>query len=270
MINDIPGEIVRFDEIDSTNDEAKRYLESKEPGKGVIILAEQQTKGKGRLGREWNTSSGKNIMMSLLRETSLPADRISAVTLLAGIAVADAINEKLSEDISGSDGQKLRASIKWPNDIVINKKKVCGILTELCIKEEKKYIIPGIGINVNETSYPDDLKDKATSLLLETGKEWDRDDLIEAVISRLASLIDLYEKSWSLEFIKDHYNSLLINKDSEVYLTGQDNDGNGQNSEKVISRGIDENGALLVEDAEGIIKAVISGEVSVRGLYGYV
>ena len=267
MIKALLDEIVRLQIVDSTNDAAKRTLDIALPEKGLLFVAEEQVKGRGRLGREWKTTPGKNIMMSLLKETSLPADKISAVTLLAGVAVADSVMELLG---AGSEGEP-EVSIKWPNDIVINKKKLCGILTELCIHDGRNFVITGIGLNVNEASYPEDLADKATSLLIETGKEWDRDELIDKVISKLMDFINIYEETGSLEFIKDHYNSILINKDSEVFIVGQDSNGNeSEGSEKVISRGIDETGALLVEDMCGNIKQVISGEVSIRGLYGYV
>lgn len=270
MIKDRLEETLRFDVIDSTNDAAKRMLEERRPEKGILFIAEQQDKGRGRLGREWKTSFGKNIMMSLLQETKLPADKISAITLLAGVAVADSVIEMLSAESDGNDLAH-EVSIKWPNDIVINRKKLSGILTELCVQDGRNYVIVGIGINVNEEEYPEELSDKATSLLIETGRLWNREELTESVISKLMDFMDKYEETGNLRFIRLHYNDLLINKDSEVFIIGTGNNGNeSENAEKVISRGIDETGALLVEDSDGNIKQVISGEVSVRGLYGYV
>ena len=270
MIRGLLDEIVRLPIVDSTNDAAKRTLDIALPEKGLLFITDEQVKGRGRLGREWKATPGKNVMMSLLRGTNLPSEKISAVTLLAGVAVADSVIELLSADTDGSDLAH-EVSIKWPNDIVINKKKLCGILTELCVHDGKNYVIAGIGINVNEASYPADLEDKATSLRIETGKEWDREKIIESVISKLMSFINKYEETGSLEFIRLHYNDLLISKDSEVFIVGHSSDGNESgDAEKVISRGIDETGALLVEDICGNMKSIISGEVSIRGLYGYV
>ena len=130
-------------------------------------------------------------------------------------------------------------------------------------------MISGIGINVNNPSFPEDIGDKATSLFIETGAKWDREELIKRVIHYLKKYLDQYSKERDLGFIVDAYNSMLVNMNREVILYTDDS-GVSTTGERYISRGIDKNGALLIEDSRGEVTSVISGEVSVRGLYGYV
>ena len=271
-------EIKYYEQIDSTNLRAK--LEVRDY-KGVVLpklyVTDMQTQGRGRMGRSWSDKDGYNIAMSYLFKPDLTADKISGVTLLSSLAVTYAVMEYCNDH--GLDIPDVK--IKWPNDVVINGRKTCGILTELVAPQ---FVICGIGINVNTPSFPEELSDKATSLLIETSHIWSREELICKVISNLATLIKSYEAHNSLGFIKDKYNNLLVSRDKEVILNtynpvDESVSGDLTSSHKsdpsnkqsiYISRGIDENGALLVEDSAGIIKAISSGEVSVRGVYGYV
>ena len=260
-----------YEETDSTNLRAKEFIQEAEDSMvsaSHLFITEKQTAGRGRLGRIWDSPANEGIWMSYLCKPNLVPDNIPQVTLLAGLAVAKAINSYALQ----SNIFNLNAEIKWPNDIVINKKKICGILTELI--GSTSYVVCGIGINVNTLSFPDELSGKATSLLKESGVLWNREKLISIIIKNLTDYISAYEKSGSLDFILYDYNSLLVNIDKEVVLmdnTESDVFGDpSSNTQIYISKGIDKTGALIVEDKDGNRQTVSSGEVSVRGLYGYV
>ena len=261
------NEINYYDETDSTNQRAKEYINSQDVSSAKLpqlFVSEIQNAGRGRLGRSWVSPPNEGIWMSYLCKPALSPEQIPSVTLLAGLAVARAINSfALQKSIFN-----LEAQIKWPNDIVINKKKICGILTELI--GSTSCIVCGIGINVNSLTFPDELSNKATSLLKETGVVWNREKLIAIIIKNLEDLIYAYEKSGDLEFILYDYNRLLVNLDNEVVINYNSDLGGASNEGTYISRGIDKTGALIIEDSKGNRKNISSGEVSVRGIYGYV
>ena len=252
-----------YDETDSTNTRAKEYVyklnntDGKEADLPGLFLSEVQTAGRGRMGRPWKSPAGTGIWMSYLIRPALDPDRIPSITILTSLAVADSINEYASDHSITMPEIK----IKWPNDIIAGSRKICGILTELVAPD---FVINGIGINVNTEDFPDELKDKATSLKLAGSTLWDREELIILVIKRLNSLIREYEHETSLEFVREKYNNLLVSINKEVVIS--------HDTKNIvrISRGIDHTGALLVEAPDGSISAVSSGEVSVRGIYGYV
>ena len=157
------GKTVHFaKETDSTNEWCKRM--SKEDAKhGTLAVAEFQSAGKGRLGRRWTAPEGSSVMMSILLRPEFEPQYASMLTLVMGLSVAQAVKEL-----------DVEVSIKWPNDVVVSRKKICGILTEMGLENGKiREVIIGIGINVNLEEIQDDLKDKATSLYLETGKKYD-------------------------------------------------------------------------------------------------
>lgn len=261
----ILDQLYLYDEVSSTNDLAK-----KDPGDRKLFLAEVQTTGRGRLGRNWKSPAETGIWMSYSLKNILSPDNIPGVTIVAALAVAEILEEMMPKEIGISPEIK----IKWPNDIVINQKKVCGILTEYVSgigtgegSEKEDYIICGIGINVNMSEFPEELADKATSLFMETGVTFLREEIVCKVIKKLTSYYETYGLLKSLDFLKKNYNDMLININEEIVLVGE----NGDDERKVIcvSRGIDDTGALLVE-REGKIERIIAGEISVRGLYGYV
>lgn len=147
--------IIHFDTIDSTNDYAKE-IGNKVNG-GTLIISEQQTKGKGRLGRSWNSKSGDGIWMSLIIKPKIEPYKAPFLTLVAGASIIKALDH-LGVDVS----------IKWPNDIILNNRKICGILTELSAEMERvNYIVIGIGINIKTINFPNEIKEKATSLYKE-------------------------------------------------------------------------------------------------------
>lgn len=263
-------DILVFKELDSTNIQAKKYIHELIEDGGTedirtVIIADHQTSGRGRMGRHWESPAGTGIWMSLIVSTDMEGDRIPGVTLLAALSVVRAVNN-IARDNSIYN---IEAGIKWPNDVIINEKKLSGILTELVVDpaDKRKYIICGIGINVNDHRMDGEIYKYATSLRYESGVEWNRDILAAEVIRTLVEYISAYEVADSLEFIQRDYNSRLLNMNRRVRLISESRDNN---EDEYISRGIDESGALIVESGDGTIEHIVSGEVSVRGLYGYV
>lgn len=248
-------EYIYFEEIDSTNAFAKQVALSK--NEGAIILAEEQTRGKGRLGRIWSSNQGEGIYFTvILKPNMLPSDAVM-MTQVAAAAVVTAIHDVL----------QCEAKIKWPNDIILGNKKVCGILTELSGEiESLNYIILGIGINVNqaEEDFPDELKDKATSIRQYLGKEISRKALLYGILDNLDKLYKAFSYEKSLEDIMDicRTHSATIGKDVQVLKNHQMIEGRAMD--------ITSQGGLMIRDNEGNCTEVISGEVSVRGLYRYV
>ena len=242
-----------FDSLDSTQEYAKK-LAGTESVHGTLILAEEQTAGKGRRGRCWQSQKGTTISMSLCLEPELPTEKVSGITLAAALSVAKAIFE-----VTGK-----RAQIKWPNDIVLNGRKICGILTELVFRKETYAVIVGVGINVNTEQFPEEIQEVASSLKRECGREFSRETLIAAILKYFERFFESYEKTQDLRLLRDDYEAMLANKGKEVLVLDP------QGSYTGIAKGITDSGNLVVMCEDGSEKEVYSGEVSVRGLYGYV
>ena len=240
--------------------QAKQLAEAGEP-EGILLVADEQTNGKGRRGRKWCSKKGANIFMTLLIRPKTEPKHLSGITLLAAMSVTGAI-----KDVCGAD-----TKIKWPNDIVLEKKKICGILTEMSSEMNYvNYAVIGIGINVNDDDIPDELRKNASSIYLETGKMTNRNKLTAKVVEKFDEYYKKFLETNDLSQVVDKYNSMLISMDSEVkVLYGMAETADPKEEETGIARGIDKDGALLVETKDGI-KSIVSGEVSVRGLYGYV
>ena len=175
--------------VDSTliwaKEEAKKSV-GKELDRALFV-ADEQTAGKGRLGRVWTSVPGENIYMTLLlMRPEVRIENASSLTLVMGLSVAEAV-----EGVVG-----VTAGIKWPNDIVLSGKKICGILTEMQIKEQKpEFIMIGVGINVNQKEFQEELRDKATSVFLETDRELSRENLIEKVAECFWKNYDIFLKT---------------------------------------------------------------------------
>ena len=252
------SKIYYHDQIDSTNTEAKRLLtEHRGEGKklhGTLILAEEQTNGRGRLGRDWSSPHEGGIWMSLALQPELPAQTCPMLTIIAALAVNSAIRQQTG----------LSSFIKWPNDIIINGKKVCGILTEMAgLSQGTPDIVIGIGINANRSEFPEELRDSATSLALEKGDKINRNLLIGEILNRLEEYYQRFLNSRDLSELKGEYEEYLVNRGKQVRVLEREGEYTG------TALGINEQGALLVESKEEI-REIISGEVSVRGLHGYV
>ena len=243
-----------FSRIDSTNQYAKRIAEEGAPD-GTLIIADEQTAGKGRSGRTWVTPPAEAIAFTLLLRPELSPDRISMVTLVMGLAVTNAVNSLYG----------VSAGIKWPNDVVIKGRKLCGILTEMSAEvRQVNYIVIGVGINANLTSFPEEIREIATSLKLELGRDINRAELIARVMTEFERLYAEFEAQGDLGAVMQEYNELCLNAGSKVRVL----DPNGEYTG--TSCGINSMGELLVETEDGEIQEVYAGEVSVRGIYGYV
>lgn len=246
--------ILYAEEIDSTNDWAKK--EAKAGAKhGLVTLADIQTKGRGRRGRQWMTEEGANIVMTVLLRPDFAPDRASMLTLVMGLSAAQAIESQVQLDVQ----------IKWPNDVVIQGRKICGILTEMeVIGSGIDYVICGVGVNVNQSQFSDEIGSIATSLKKECGKDFERELLIAEILTRFEKNYESFCKTADLTGLMEEYNRLLINKGRVVRVLEPGNEY------MALSHGINEQGELLVELEDGKIECVYAGEVSVRGLYGYV
>ena len=199
-------EVVFFEETESTNAEA-RVLAEKGYGHGTLVTAGHQTGGKGRRGRNWYSPKGSSIAMSLILKPELEAEYASMLTLIQAMAVAKAI-----EEICG-----LEAQIKWPNDILINEKKVCGILTEMNLEMmEISSIIIGTGINVNQEEFPEEISGVATSLKIEKKRTQSRADLIEHICELFEEYFGKFMECKDLSGILEEYNKRLISRGRQV------------------------------------------------------
>lgn len=251
----IGRELVFRKETGSTNLDAKAIAEA-DGASGTLVVADMQTAGRGRRGHGWVAPAEKNIYMTLLLRPDCMPDKASALTLVMAIAVYEAVCEIIPTESCG---------IKWPNDVVVNNKKICGILTEMSAEPECiHYVVTGAGINVNQMTFPEEIKDTATSLYLECGKETDRAKLVARVMHYFEQNYMLFEKSWNLEHLRNKYNHMLINMDRQVRVLDPKGAYDG------IARGINEKGELIVVRSDnGETVNVYAGEVSVRGVYGY-
>lgn len=246
--------IIYDKQIDSTNEAAKRAGDAGEVH-GTVFRADRQTAGKGRRGRSWHSEEENNLYFTILLKPELSPEKTSMLTLVMAYAVAKAIRECIG----------LEAMIKWPNDIVVNGRKVCGILSEMKLEGMAvDYCVIGVGVNVGQKEFPEDIQEMATSLSVESGKEIDCTLLLQAVLNCFEQAYESFMRAGSLAPLQKEYNTLLINRDRQVRVLDPKGEYEG------IARGITETGELMVETAEGVCKKVYAGEVSVRGLYGYV
>ncbi|QSX07022.1 biotin--[acetyl-CoA-carboxylase] ligase [Sedimentibacter sp. zth1] len=240
--------IIHFDNLDSTNTYAKSIADTL-VGEGHAIITEKQLNGRGRLGRQWISQNSKGIWMSLILRPELDIFEVSKVTQVAAAAVNMAFR-----DIG------VESKIKWPNDIIINDKKVCGILTEMNSEINIiNYIVVGIGINVNNDldDFSSEISDIATSIKIESKKYIKRNELVAKIFNNFEILYnDFVDKKFStaLNICKD--NSYVLNKDINIIKNGE------VTSAKAID--INERGELVVKYENGSIDKVLSGEVSVR------
>ncbi len=248
------NKIIYKDTVASTNTIAKD-LAVKGEKEGTVVIGNHQTAGKGRLGRTWVSPYGTGIWMSVILRPDIVPTQAPFITILAALAVARSI-----EQVSG-----VKSGIKWPNDIVLDKRKVCGILTEMSAEIERvNHIVVGIGINVNidTNEFPEELKNSATSIKIATGKEIDRKQLVQRILENFESIY--IHAQTGRESLLEQYRNYSLTIGHQVKVLWQNSETEGKAIE------ITEDGELLVETNDGKVIKVFSGEVSVRGLYGYV
>lgn len=245
--------VVYEEEQESTNQTAKMLAEQG-AFHGTLVVAERQVSGRGRRGRPWHSPKGSGIWMSILLRPQIHPMSASMLTLVAAMAVYDAISSRVEG-----------CAIKWPNDIVINGRKVCGILTEMSSELDNiHYVVIGIGINVNTDDFPEDIAAVAASMHVITGEYYKRAEIIADVWKSFEKYYDQFLQTENLSLMVESYNQRLVNMGRKVYIEERGSQYEG------TACGIDSEGALLVEKTDGTRTAVISGEVSVRGVLGYV
>ncbi|SDW53411.1 BirA family transcriptional regulator, biotin operon repressor / biotin-[acetyl-CoA-carboxylase] ligase [Lachnospiraceae bacterium KHCPX20] len=251
--------------IDSTNLEIKR-LYAQGAKEGTVASAGTQTAGRGRTGHRWESPRDVSVATSLLLTppADLPMEKLPGLTILAAMAVAKTIEEEYH----------LTCEIKWPNDILVGKRKICGILTEMdAANGSVNYVVVGIGVNVHQTKadFVEEISDMATSLDMELQKEHGEDKrasrrtIIRGIWENFLSYYqDFLRYQGSLEGIREDYNLRLVNRNKRVKIM----DPAGEYEAKAVGMEADGSLAILMDD--GTKRCVDSGEVHVRGLYGYV
>lgn len=248
--DNMEGEIIIFEELPSTNTYAKE-LAAKGAAHGTTVIADYQTGGKGRLGRRFESPSGAGLYMSVIIRPDFDISLAPMITTAAAVAAAEAVEKLCCADIR----------IKWVNDLYLNGRKICGILTEAAINPMLKkldYAVIGIGINVCRCEFPDEIKDIATSIEAETGKIIDRNKLCGEILSRLEYYIMNIEKKVHLseyrrrELLTGNY--ITANAGSEVV--------------EGYAVGIDDNANLILRLTDGSEKSLVSGEANLCRIKG--
>ncbi len=247
------GEITYEPQMSSTNLRAKEMARNGAPH-GSLAVCDHQTAGRGRMTRRWETPAGEALTQTMVLRPKLPIEQAQLITFAAALAAAKAIEEVCPE---------LRPGIKWPNDVVIGSKKCVGILCEMVLDGNGYAIAPGVGVNVNQTGFDGELSDKATSLRMETGRVIDRWQVLCAYLQSMEESVDALERE-GLQGIWQDYISRSVTIGRRVRVVGTDCEFVG------TAKAVDETGALIVTDNEGQERRVLSGDVSVRGLMGYV
>lgn len=245
--------IVCYFRTDSTNLRARELALQGAP-EGTLVIAESQEAGRGRRGRRWSSPPGTGIFMTIVLRPDVTAAQASMITLTAALAVRRAIWTTAG----------LETQIKWPNDLVCRGKKLCGILTEMELEQDRiAHVITGIGVNANTGHFPEEIAKTATSVRLETGQPVSRAALAAEICNAFEICYEKFQETGDLSAFQEEYNRFLVNRDNRVRVLSPGHEYEGW------AQGINDLGELLVRRDDGVTEAVASGEVSVRGVYGY-
>jgi len=247
-------EVLCFGSLASTNTHLKQ-LALEGAAEGTVVIAEHQTAGRGRMDRTFQSPAGKGLYLSVLLRPDLPPERFLPVTALAGVAVCDAVERLCGE----------RPGLKWPNDPVLRGRKLAGILTELVTGEDgKPAIVVGIGVNVSQMGedFTTDVADMATSLARE-GLQVSREALAAELLGQLDGMYRALLED-DLDAWRQRYRRDCVNLGRPVQLLRPDG-----SREQALALDVDRELGLMVQLEDGTVKTVYTGEVSVRGLYGY-
>ena len=245
--------VVYYPETDSTNIRI-RHLGDEGAPHGTLAVADRQTAGRGRRGRTWESPGGSCIYMSILLRPDLAPEKAPMLTLVMACGVAEGI----------MDCADVKVQIKWPNDIIVSGKKLAGILTEMSTQVDYiNHVTVGVGINVNVQNFPEEIQ-TATSLLSETGTQTKRAPVIAAVMKHFEENYKIFMQTEDMSGLMKKYSSLLVNQSREVLILEKDAEY------KAYAEGINQKGELVVRREDGTVENICAGEVSVRGVYGYV
>jgi len=237
--------LIYLSTVDSTNQKAKLLIKEGVVS-GTVVIADEQTAGRGRLNRNWLSEPGKNLLFSVIIKPTIANEQIGVISLYAGLAVAKAIEEAL----------QIKPVCKWPNDLLLGEKKFCGILSEAIFEDNELVgVVVGIGINVNQLNFPEEIREKATSLQRELGKEINRFELLNFVLNKMEYYYNKIQKGSINLIIKEwvHYTKMF----------GQ-NISVKQNKEEIrgIALRLAEDGGLIISTAKGELK-VLAGDVTI-------
>jgi BirA family biotin operon repressor/biotin-[acetyl-CoA-carboxylase] ligase len=240
----------RFETVGSTNATAIDWARDGAPD-GAVVLTEYQSEGRGRHGRTWEAQKGQNLMFSVVLRPRLSTDRLGLLTLAASVAVAEAVDAFVSPH---------RAALKWPNDVLLEGRKTCGMLLESSFSgaEAADAVVLGVGLNVNQTDFPPALADTATSLRLTTGRPVPRARLFTRLLSALERRYDAVQSD-AADDVRNAFEDRLVSLDEEITLrfTGTDRTVSG------TIRGLTDTGALRLYTADGP-QTVHAGEVTTK------
>ena len=276
----IGKEIYFYEETDSTNMQAQIKAEQG-VNNGTLFVADKQTAGRGRRGRTWESPGGSNLYFTLLLKPSFAPDKASMLTLVMAMAVVRGMEKQLGRcgkykgNLLPDHEQMLEENrplfdkgmpgIKWPNDIVADGKKLCGILTEMSLKGSLiESVAIGVGINVYQQAFVPEVVPNATNIEEAYGQRLSRTALLADILEAFEEEYEVFEQQLSLVGLKEQYNIRLVNLNREVKVLDPKGEYEG------VARGITDTGELLVELTDGSMTEVYAGEVSVRGVYGYV
>jgi BirA family transcriptional regulator, biotin operon repressor / biotin---[acetyl-CoA-carboxylase] ligase len=240
-------QILRFDSLPSTNDEVARQA-ALGANEGLCVIAAEQTAGRGRLQRTWVSPKNAGLYLSVLLRPSLSQQSWPLLTFVAALAVNDALLQCCS----------LETDIKWPNDILSNGRKICGILAETVETSAGRAVILGIGINLKKSSFPAELESIATSVEKESGQSVEPDDLLESLLDAFGKYYQrLQQLDGTVNIVREvsARSSYASNKRIQV------NDGDG--SLVGTTRGLESDGSLRVETDDGEVKTIRAGDVTV-------
>ena len=252
----IGAELVCLETVDSTNNEVKRRAVESVPD-GLVVIAGAQTGGRGRRGRSFVSPAGKGLYLSALLRPDCPLEQVSALTAWTAVAVCDAV-----EEVCG-----VRPGVKWPNDVLLEGRKLCGILTELELEAETaalRYVVVGLGLNVSQTEadFGPEVAPLAVSLAQALGRAPRRAELAAAVLAALDRMYAGFPGRWEGWLDRYRADCLTLGRPVRLLRPGGE--------EEAFAEAIDGNFALVVRRPDGRRETVSSGEVSVRGLLGYV
>lgn len=239
-------DIYRFGKIDSTNSYLLRLGDEGFP-EGIVAVADEQTEGRGRFGRRWEAESLSNLLFSvLLRPTFLERDEVFILTFSAAVAVSEAL-----ESVAG-----VTPELKWPNDVLLDGKKVCGILLESSFEASRlSHLVLGVGLNVNQSSFPDEIRHKATSLFIVTGRKFDREEVLSAVLVRFGAVYETLKARDFYPIMKRWRDrSKMFGRQIELRLADSVIEG--------IMEDVTEDGAIVVRTSSGLQKFT-AGEITI-------
>lgn len=252
----VGSRLLLLDRVDSTNTEAKRQA-TRGAAEGLVILSRHQSAGRGRAGRSFHSPDSSGLYLSALLRPDLPVQAVVSFTAWTAVAVCDGIQAACG----------VRPQIKWTNDLILGGKKLCGILTELGLEQKTgklDYLVVGVGINVSQgpADFPEDLRSIATSLSMELGRSVDQALLAAQVIQALDRMYAQFPHGKAAYLEQYRADCLTVGQPVRLITPASSRDA--------FAAGIDEEFRLLVEYPDGTAGAVSTGEVSVRGMFGYV